>query len=102
MKRRVIITCLTLSCLFGSSTTLQAQSSSYHRHHHHRARTHYARRDGKAQTIKRTGIGAGAGAAVGALAGGGKGAAIGAAAGGAGGLAYDQHKKHQEKKAYSH
>jgi len=41
------------------------------------------------QTVKRTGIGAGIGAAVGAIIGGGKGAAIGAAAGGGTGVAIE-------------
>lgn len=41
------------------------------------------------QTVERTGIGAAAGAVIGALAGGGKGAAIGSAAGGGAGLGYN-------------
>ena len=45
------------------------------------------------KTVKRVGVGAVGGAAIGALAGGGKGAAIGAAAGGGAGLLYDRHKK---------
>lgn len=49
------------------------------------------------KTVKRVGIGAGAGAAIGALAGGGKGAAIGALAGGGAGALYDQHKRGQNR-----
>ena len=98
MKRRMMIACLTISGLFGSTTILQAQSDSTYRHHY-QTQSHYkAKKDGKAKTVKRTGIGAGAGAAIGAIAGHGKGAAIGAAAGGAAGYAYDRHKKNQVKR----
>lgn len=98
MKRRMMVACLTVSGLFGSTTMLQAQSDSTY-HHNYRSQSHYtAKKDGKAKTVKRTGIGAGAGAAIGAIAGHGKGAAIGAAAGGAAGYAYDRHKKHQVKR----
>lgn len=45
------------------------------------------------QSVKRIGVGAAGGAAVGALLGGGKGAAIGAAAGGGAGAVYDHNKK---------
>ncbi|HVW84943.1 MAG TPA: hypothetical protein VHB50_09690 [Bryobacteraceae bacterium] len=43
--------------------------------------------------MKRVGIGAAGGAAVGALAGGGAGAAVGALAGGGAGAIYDRHEK---------
>ena len=49
--------------------------------------------DTKMDTLKRVGVGAAGGAAVGGLAGGGKGAAIGAIAGGAGGYVYDRMKR---------
>ncbi|HEY1214666.1 MAG TPA: YMGG-like glycine zipper-containing protein [Bryobacteraceae bacterium] len=98
MKRRMMVACLTVSGLFGTTTMLQAQSDSTY-HHNYQSQSHYtAKKDGKAKTVKRTGIGAGAGAAIGAIAGHGKGAAIGAAAGGAAGYAYDRHKKHQVKR----
>jgi outer membrane lipoprotein SlyB len=59
---------------------------------HRRHRRHPVRK-----TVKRVGIGAAGGAAVGALAGGGKGAAIGAVAGGGAGAIYDHHEKKQGK-----
>ncbi len=52
-----------------------------------------ARRHPVRKTIKRVGIGAAGGAAVGALVGGGPGAAIGAVAGGGAGAIYDHHEK---------
>jgi uncharacterized protein YcfJ len=100
MKKHMMIACLTLSGLLGSTTLVQAQSENHYRHERQQ-RSQYVKKDGKKKTVKRTGIGAGAGAAVGALVGGGKGAAVGAAAGGAGGYAYDRHKKNQEKRDYS-
>ena len=47
------------------------------------------------KTVKRVGIGAAGGAAIGALAGGGKGAGIGAIAGAGAGALYDAHEKHR-------
>jgi outer membrane lipoprotein SlyB len=60
-------------------------------------RTYYQRRRHRARrkTIKRVGIGAAGGAAIGAIAGGGPGAAIGAIAGGGAGALYDSHEKHK-------
>jgi uncharacterized protein YcfJ len=49
----------------------------------------------KRNSALRIGGGAGAGAAIGAMAGGGKGAAIGAIAGGGAGVIYDQHERHK-------
>jgi hypothetical protein len=100
LKQKLMIASLTLAGLVGSTIPVQAQSSTYYHHHRRHHTSYYARRDGKANTVKRTAVGAGAGAAIGALAGGGKGAAIGAAAGGATGLTYDQLKKHEERKQY--
>ena len=45
------------------------------------------------KTLKRVGVGAAGGAAIGAIAGGGKGGAIGAIAGAGAGALYDAHKK---------
>lgn len=56
-------------------------------------RRHYRHRHARRKTIKRVGIGAAGGAAIGALAGGGPGAAIGAVAGGGAGALYDRHEK---------
>ena len=50
------------------------------------------------KTLKRVGIGAAGGAAVGALVGGAPGAGIGAIAGGTGGYLYDRHKKHKHER----
>jgi hypothetical protein len=58
----------------------------------HRVNSSVVTEEGKRrgrQTVERTGIGAAAGAVIGALAGGGKGAAIGSAAGGGAGLGYN-------------
>jgi uncharacterized protein YcfJ len=80
--------------MFVTPATIPAQSHSarysqttYHRHRRHPHR----------KTVERTAIGAGAGAAVGALVGGGKGAAIGAGVGGGSGFAYDRYKKHEAR-----
>jgi hypothetical protein len=58
-------------------------------------RGRYIRHKRHVNTAKRVGIGAGGGAAIGALAGGGKGAAIGGIAGAGAGLLYDNHQKHR-------
>jgi hypothetical protein len=84
MKKTVLLSWLTLST-FCLGSAIPAQSATA-RHHHRRS-------SGKRKTIKRVGVGAAGGAAIGALAGGGKGAAIGAIAGGGTGYVYDQHKK---------
>ena len=55
----------------------------------------YHRRHRVRRTIKRVGIGAAGGAAIGAVAGGGPGAAIGAIAGGGAGAIYDQHERNK-------
>jgi outer membrane lipoprotein SlyB len=65
--------------------------TTYHRYRYHR--TVYSGHHHIRKTVKRVGIGAAGGAAVGALAGGGAGAAIGALAGGGAGAIYDHHEK---------
>lgn len=62
----------------------------YSHHYHHTVyRGHHHIR----KTVKRVGVGAAGGAAIGAVAGGGPGAAIGAVAGGTAGAVYDHHEK---------
>ena len=58
---------------------------------------YYDRENTTGNTVKRTGIGAGIGAAGGALLGGKKGALIGAGVGAAGGYLYHRHKVNQER-----
>jgi outer membrane lipoprotein SlyB len=58
-------------------------------------RRYYRGRHARRKTIKRVGIGAAGGAAIGAIAGGGPGAAIGAIAGGGAGALYDGHEKNK-------
>jgi hypothetical protein len=58
---------------------------------------YYDRENTTGNTIKRAGIGAGIGAAGGALLGGKKGALIGAGVGAAGGYLYHRHKVNQER-----
>lgn len=62
MKKQVMIACLAMSGALGSTTAMQAQTDIYLHQHQ---QSHYTKRDGKKKTIKRTDIGAGAGAAVG-------------------------------------
>jgi hypothetical protein len=64
-----------------------------HRYRHHYHRTVYRGHHHIRKTVKRVGVGAAGGAAIGAIAGGGPGAAIGAVAGGTAGAIYDHHEK---------
>ena len=73
--------------LFSAVAPVVAHAETYHSY---RTRAHR-------KTVKRVGVGAAGGAAVGALAHGGKGAGIGAIAGAGAGYLYDRHKKHQGK-----
>jgi outer membrane lipoprotein SlyB len=70
----------------ASAATYYSQDHPYHhtvyRGHHHIRRT-----------VRRVGVGAAGGAAIGAVAGGGPGAVIGAVAGGTAGAVYDHHEK---------
>jgi hypothetical protein len=61
-------------------------------HYSHRRAYAARRRHRRHKAVKRIGLGAAGGAAVGALAGGGKGAAIGAAAGAGAGALYNKHE----------
>ena len=62
-----------------------------------RDRYYYNREDTTGNAIKRTGIGAGGGALIGALIGGKKGALIGGAIGGAGGYLYHRKKVNDQR-----
>jgi hypothetical protein len=80
----------TIVLALGSLIPASAAPAYYQHHYHHTVyRGHHHIR----KTIKRVGIGAAGGAAVGAIAGGGPGAAIGAIAGGGAGAIYDHHEK---------
>jgi len=71
-------------------------SSAYvHHRHYYRSHAAYVRHRRHMKTVKRVGVGAAGGAAIGALAGGGKGAAIGGLVGAGAGALYDRHKKHE-------
>jgi hypothetical protein len=87
MKKSLLTAVLSGGLLFGTVAPIHAQSYSESQEHYYKHKQHM-------KTAKRVGIGAGGGAAVGALAGGGKGAGIGAVVGGGAGALYDRHKKH--------
>jgi hypothetical protein len=90
MRRSLLSLVLATASLCGvSSVTLNAATTQ------HRFHRYYSRKSAHRKTMKRVGIGAAGGAAIGALAGGGKGAGIGAAAGAGAGYLYDRHKKHE-------
>ena len=73
---------------------IPAASAQTYYHRYHRTRhTVYSGHHHIRKTVKRVGIGAAGGAAIGAIAGGGPGAAIGAIAGGGAGAIYDHHEK---------
>ena len=74
-----------------------AASAATYSENHRPHRTVYRGRHHIRKTVKRVGVGAAGGAAVGALAGGGTGAAIGAVAGGGAGAVYDHHEKSKGK-----
>jgi outer membrane lipoprotein SlyB len=87
MRKSLATVVLALGSLIPASA---APAYYQQRHYHHTVyRGHHHIR----KTVKRVGIGAAGGAAVGAIAGGGPGAAIGAIAGGGAGAIYDHHEK---------
>ncbi len=91
MKKRIVSGLLSLGLLIGSAVPSVAATSRHrYRHTQHRQNLRHKRH---VDTARRVGIGAGGGAAIGALAGGGKGAAIGGLAGAGAGALYDGHKK---------
>ncbi len=94
MKKQLLSAALSAGLFLGAAGPADAAI-------HHRVRHHYVQHSTSAKhkrhmkTIKRVGVGAAGGAAIGALAGGGKGAGIGALAGAGAGALYDAHKKHK-------
>lgn len=89
--RLTMATALLSLASFIPAASAQTYTSQTHRYHHTVYRGHHHIR----RTVRRVGIGAAGGAAIGAVAGGGPGAAIGAVAGGAAGAIYDHHEKTQ-------
>lgn len=93
MRKRILGGILSLGLLFGATVPASA-AVRYETHYSSRARVRHLRHKQHMRTLKRVGIGAAGGAAIGALAGGGKGAAIGGLAGAGAGALYDAHKRH--------
>jgi hypothetical protein len=95
MKKQLLSAVLSAGLFLGAAG--QADAAVIHQ----RARHHYVQRSSSVKhkrhmkTVKRVGVGAAGGAAIGALAGGGKGAGIGALAGAGAGALYDRHQKHK-------
>ena len=85
MRKSLAITLLSAMSFIPAASA----QTYYHRYH----RTVYSGHHHIRKTVKRVGIGAAGGAAIGAIAGGGPGAAIGAIAGGGAGAIYDHHEK---------
>lgn len=95
MKKRLLTAVMSAGLLFSTATPGMAVTHYYHRSYRNsRARYRYIRHRRHMKTLKRVGIGAAGGAAVGAIAGGGKGAGIGALAGAGAGYLWDRHQKH--------
>ena len=99
MNKQLLSAALSVSLFVGAAGPADAAIK-------HRTRHHYVQNSAAAQhkrlqhkrhmkTVKRVGVGAAGGAAIGALAGGGKGAGIGALAGAGAGALYDKHEKHK-------
>jgi outer membrane lipoprotein SlyB len=89
MRLSLVTALLSIASFVPSAPAATTYYSRTHRTHP----TVYRGRHHIRKTVKRVGVGAAGGAAVGALAGGGTGAAIGAAAGGGAGAIYDRHEK---------
>jgi outer membrane lipoprotein SlyB len=85
--------CCTALLALASLTPAAFADTTYYSRHRPRHHTVYQGRHHIRKTVKRVGIGAGGGAAAGALIGGGPGAAVGAVAGGTAGAVYDHHEK---------
>src|SRR5258708_32825385 len=84
MRKSILFLALAIFMLFSAVAPPVAHAATYHSY---RSRAHR-------KTIKRVGIGAAGGAAIGAIAHGGKGAGIGALAGAGAGYFYDPPQKH--------
>jgi hypothetical protein len=87
MRKSIVLYVLAILMLVGAIAPPVVHAAT-HRYHSYSSAAHR-------KTLKRVGIGAAGGAAIGALAAGGKGAGIGALAGAGAGYLYDRHKKHQ-------
>jgi len=92
MRKRLLTSILSVGLLFGTAAPGLAVTARYSRAH-----ARYVRHRRRMRTLKRVGIGAAGGAAIGAIAGGGKGAGIGAIAGAGGGYLYDRLKRHHRR-----
>jgi uncharacterized protein YcfJ len=89
MKKRLATAVVSAGLALG--TMVPANAMTYVQ------RQHYIQHRRHMKTLKRVGVGAAGGAAIGAIAGGGKGAGIGALVGGGAGYLFDRHKKHEGK-----
>jgi len=101
MKKRLLSAALAAGLFLGASGQAGATTNYQPVRHHYVQRSasvrhqRYLRHKRHMDTIRRVGLGAAGGAAIGALAGGGKGAGIGAIAGAGAGALYDAHRKDQ-------
>jgi hypothetical protein len=94
MKKQLLGAVLSAALLMGAAEPAGAVIQQPTRHHYVKRSTS-SRHKRHMKTVKRVGVGAAGGAAIGALAGGGKGAGIGAIAGAGAGALYDRHQKHK-------
>jgi outer membrane lipoprotein SlyB len=96
MNKRLLSAALSAGLFLGAAGQADAALIQQQRvRHHYVQRGSAVKHKRHMKTVKRVGIGAAGGAAIGALAGGGKGAGIGALAGAGAGALYDRHKKHK-------
>src|SRR5437660_7636517 len=91
MRNRFLAGVLSIGLLLGTVQPVAAVT-------HYRTYHQYVKHKRHMKTAKRVGIGAGGGAAIGALAAGGKGAAMGGIAGAGAGVLYDVYKKHHGRR----
>src|SRR5271165_2282850 len=80
---------LSMASFIPAASAQTYSTPPQHRYHRTVYRGHHHIR----RTVRRVGVGAAGGAAIGAVAGGGPGAAFGAVAGGTAGALYDHHEK---------